>query len=484
MPPIKIVITMCMFLFEVESSIVNLVEEIVIAASRSLELPSSWIGRNDVFDLEQDLQSLFVKSKVSGILPFKNNTNAFVTIRISGYQHLETSLELQSAELELTIPPGETIRTVNFSAYKNIQLNPESLFFNFYSTAGQFEISIETIPFLLFPRPLNSFPFFPVKETEISDFPTERQPIILNYRRGHLHFFEDYVCSAEGITPKDLYDKRRRLYEAFKLESIIERPLANAPKIPLNLFWIWLIDPSNPRDPPLQCIELAKVSARNNPRSAGWNHYFLVQNPALLPETAKALEGTDIQLVKFSDLLGPLELQEQLDCALAEFNFGKASDILRVAALITMGGACLDIDFVLFHSLKVYFYLYHSLFGLEPSSEFIGNAFMAAFPNHPVMQEMTRLIKRNFKKRGTKKFYSEMPAKKELRAIFQTGPCVATIAFHNMANVNGNIDIAMPPEVFFPGKSLNKPELEIPKFGDSMRLTTASLHLWKNTWLS
>ena len=440
-------------------------------------MPTAWADRNDVINPEQDLQALLEKSKLSGNLPISNNTTLPVSVRISGMQ-------AEAVEIDVTIDPGQTLSTFNLLHYKAITLGPESHgFLNLNSTIGGVELSIEPTPMLLFPRPLAPFSFAPLKKNTLS--PALQTQEIEKYH-GHIYFFEKYICKTERIVPAALYAQRQHLYEANKLESIIERPLPATPHIPLNLFSIWLTNLAAPREPDPELVEMVKASSRNNSRADGWNYYFLVQDPVLLPRTVEALLGTDIQVVSFTDLLGPLEAQSEFDESLAECNFGKASDILRVEAITKLGGAFLDIDLQVFQSLKFYFYAYNSLFGLEPMTEFLGNAFMAASANHPVLQEITRLIKRNFaiKKSGDRKFYSEISSYNEQNTILRTGPCVTTVAFYNAAGRGDNIDIAMPPEVLFPGKTSRRPESLLPALEDPMNLGTATLHLWKKTWIT
>jgi len=463
----------------------TLTESRAINESRTLPMPTTWIGRHDVFNVDSDFQALLFKSKVSGVLPIINNTAEPISVHISARQCIEITSELELVELDLTIAAGEMTNTPNFFSYGELKLSTESTgFLNFYSTNRRFECSIEPEPMLLFPRPLNPFSFIPDQTSNISGFAEKRQEEIQKYR-GHVNFLKNYVCKQETIIPADLYLQRQRLYERFKLESIMGSSLPAIPRIPLNLFSIWLTNPMDPKEPDPQMIEIAKTSAKNNRRSDGWNYYFLVQDPALLPKTIETLEGTDIQVVKFSDLLGTLEAESEFTECLAECKFGMASDILRAEALMKMGGGYLDIDLQVFHSLKPYFYAYHSLFGVEPMSEFIGNAFMASSPNHPIMREIIRLIKRNFvtKKSGNKKFYTEISSYEELNTILQTGPCVTTVAFHNAADRDENIDIAMPPEALYPGVSLRRPEYTLPTLSDRLNLTSATLHLWTKSWL-
>lgn len=466
-----------------------------ISGLHGLIMPPTWIGRNDVFNPEEDLKALLYKTKVSGTLLVKNNTVAPVSIRAFG--KIQTITELESVEVDLIINPGETITTLHLLSYDNLKLSPESHgFIDFYAIQDRFEVSIELQPILLFPRRLDSFSFTPDR-TLITSGSNTRQAEITKYQ-GQLNFLERYVCKYEDIKITDLFQHRENLYNTYCLEEIIKLPLPPISRIPLNLFSIWLTNLDTPTMPDTKFLEMAKASAKNNPQSDGWNYYFLVQD-VLLPEMTAALEGTGILVINFSDLLGPLELQTEFNEALMENNFGKASDILRVEALRKKGGGYLDIDLQVFHSLKSYFYCYDSVFGIEPMSEWIGNAFMACAANHPIIIELTNLIRRNCELENEKtkdqsgktkkeiekirKFYANLFTNQKNNTIFTTGPCATSVAFHKAAG-KGTIDIALAPEALYPGKTLRRPEYDLPTTDDPIRLGTASIHLWKNTWLS
>lgn len=130
--------------------------------------------------------------------------------------------------------------------------------------------------------------------------------------------------------------------------------------------------------------------------------------------------------------------------------------------------------------------MYDSLFGLEPMSEFIGNAFMAARAGHPVMREMLDLMARNFKFKaeGNTAFYSAAIVNEAdpFHTILQTGTCVTTVAFFNKAGAGGNRDFIAPPEMFYPSDSSERPEFGIPGIDESIDIGAATHHLWCTTW--
>lgn len=451
-----------------------------LCESTSLVMPEIWAGRHDVFDARQDFYCLLAKSKLSGNLRCENKTNREVKICISG-QRVRDCNELESYEIRFM--PNQA-QVFDFFRYEDIFLKEGSHgFLNFTSSALQYQIFIENDPVLLFPRVLPFFSFIPDISGDITSLPIARKQEIQAYR-VHVCVFERRICREEGVSPIELYRKRAELYDRFKIEAMLTQELPETPRIPLTLYHIWLTDPNAPKEPPLWMLEFVKRCRENNSALAGWQHYFLVQNADLFVKSKEFLKDLCIEFVNISDFLGTLELQEEFDESLLDLNFGQASDILRVEVLRKFGGGYLDSDLVVVQPLKAYFYLYDSVFGIEPWSEYIGNAFMACAANHPVMLEMTRLIKRNFAiKRQGERFYTEGPPDKKLNAILRTGPGPLTFAFHHRANENGFKDIAMPPEAFFPGNRLIRPEPRIPTANSALRPFSATLHLWMNSWV-
>ena len=179
-------------------------------------------------------------------------------------------------------------------------------------------------------------------------------------------------------------------------------------------------------------------------------------------------------------------MQDSFDAILAKKKFAMASDLLRVEILHKMGGAYLDIDLLTLQSLKPLFYLYDSLFGIEPMSEFVGNAFMAASAGHPIMREMLDLMARNFqfKAEGKTAFYSSSVVDDNdgFNTILQTGPCMTTVAVFNKSGVDGRRDFLAPSELFYPAVTSVRPETRIPDINDAVGLGSATLHLWRTTW--
>lgn len=135
-----------------------------------------------------------------------------------------------------------------------------------------------------------------------------------------------------------LYEQRESLYVNFCLERMLENAaisLPLTPRIPLNLFSIWLTNQEKPVEPEEKYIDLILRSAVANPAKEGWSQYlviqdFVLQNPELFKKTREKLAGSGVTLTSYEKLIGKLELQDSFDAILAKKKFAKASDLLRV----------------------------------------------------------------------------------------------------------------------------------------------------------
>jgi len=449
-------------------------EYIEIAEPQVSIMPIAWRAKYDIFDNTNALKYLLEKSKLTGTISFVNKTDELLTLVVSGRNHRQEYLRTT-----LIISKGN-YRNCNLSLYESIELGESSrAFLNIFSQNDKIILSLEKEPQLLFPRPLEPFNFIP-RLLAASDL--EKGPKVAQYF-DHVGYLKSVLCPQEGIDPIDLYLQRERLYNRNKLEALFSESLPSAPRIEQNLFSVWLTNAKNPQEPKEQYVNLALKSSEIHHQSAGWNHYFVVQDPDLFPLTKAKLASTNVRLISYQDLIGPLELESEFNQSVAECRFAMASDILRVELLKAKGGGYLDIDLVTLQSLKPLFYLYDSLFGIEPMSEFVGNAFMAASRGHPITNEMIRLMRRNFQyKHSNPNFYSAAAIDDGFNTIVQTGPGVLTTAFYNAASCEERRDILMPPEMFYPAESLARPEFKIKRLDSRIGINSATLHLWRTTW--
>ncbi len=499
-----------------------------------VKMPREWQARGDVFNDSSALLLLLEKVKVKGKIAAVNRTKLPVNLLLTK----RGPDDGESKSLSLSIAAGR-YKDLEFISVDSIEsISVDSGYLNIISEQGKNFLTVETEQPLLFPKILSPFKFVPdleeskkraeeveKKAAEIEKKGSElleqnaveaekllKEAAVYKQRAkkireyvGHVGYLRWVVARDEWVREKKkefstdklylpLYKQRESLYANFCLERMLESAsisLPLKPRIPLNLFSIWLTNQEKPVEPKEEYIDLLLRSAAANPAKEGWSQYLVVQDfvletPDLFKKTREKLLGSGVTLTSYEKLIGKLELQDSFDEIVTKKKFAKASDLLRVEILHKHGGAYLDIDLLTAQSLKPLFYMYDSLFGLEPMSEFIGNAFMAASAGHPVMREMLDLMGRNFKFKaeGNTAFYSAsvLDEKDGFDTILQTGPCSTTVAFFNKAGTGGNRDILMPPEMFYPADSSERPEFGIPGIDEPIGIGAATHHLWRTTW--
>lgn len=513
-----------------KATAVKQVDFIELSEIPILEMPLVWKERPDVFNPHADLLNLLRKSQIKCEIHTVNRTEApiklFMTRKVVGADSISSTLDIANGKY----------KNLEFEAVDSIEsLTVSQGFLNVVTEGNQIFLTVEPKQPLLFPRPLAPFNFIPDlvelkknaeaieknadvaekkgKEMQDSDA-TESKKLLkeaetLKYRAakikeyiGHLGYLrwatarDEWVGDKKAAFQSDplykpLYQKRHDNYEEIRVEKLFNQPLPDNPRIQQNLFSIWLTNQSKPVEPSDEALELILGSAALNSKKDGWSQYlvvqdFVLQDPELFKTTRKKLEGSGVELTSYEKLIGKLELQDDFDAIIAKRKFAKASDLLRVELLHKLGGAYLDIDLVVLHPLKPLFYLYDSMFGIEPMSEFVCNAFMAANAGHPIMREMLDLMARNFKLKaeGKTEFYSASVVDENdgFDTILQTGPCMTTVAVHNKSGIDGRRDLLAPSELFYPAVTLNRPEARIPNIDDAVALNSATLHLWRTTW--
>lgn len=478
-----------------------------------VKMPKEWQARSDVFNDQADLLLMLEKLKIKGKIAAVNRTKAPVNLSLTKREGSKPS--------SLSIAAGR-YKDLEISSVDSIDsISVDSGYLNVVSERGRCFLTIEMEQPLMFPRVLAPFKFVPdlaeaekraveyeerAKKEEggvYSEAFKQRAKKIREYV-GHIGYLRWAVARDEWVKDSKefgadklylpFYKQREDLYSKFCLERMLENTaisLPLKPRIPLNLFSIWLTNREKPVEPKEEYIDLLLRSAAANPAKEGWNQCLVVQdfvleNPELFKMTREKLSGSRVSLTSYEELIGRLELQDYFDEIVAKKKFAKASDLLRVEILNKLGGGYLDIDLLTAQSLKPLFYMYDSLFGLEPMSEFVGNAFMAARAGHPVMREMLDLMARNFRFKaiGKKEFYSAsvLDENDGFDTILQTGPCSTTVAFFNKAGADGNRDILMPPEMFYPADSSERPEFGIPGIDEPISICAATHHLWRTTW--
>ncbi len=377
-------------------------------------------------------------------------------------------------------------------------------------------LSIDDVQMLVYPRPAQTFNFVPTLFEPIAELPdwvrNNADKIIklcpqyppnddmssIDFRKefdNHIITIAYLIGPQEGIKDvRELYEKRAELYNLYNFNIFPRQlPALGAPRIPLITHTIWLTNPAKPVEFPEESyMKWALQSAELMPACEGWKHYLWVQNKKLLPKTAKKLKHTGLEIKEiyedccFDELkdLPKFGTRKIFEKALSECRFGMASDIFRLEVLKRMGGIYKDTDYIFAQNPYLFMHMYDSFYGIEPMSTFLCNALMAAKPKHPITKAAIKLIKRNFDPREAPDYVLDIPEDDGYLTIASTGPIVTMLAFHTAAGLDGNHDIAFPPEVLYPAKIPGMyPQKEIVTEDDALTEHSVGRHLWQGAWV-
>jgi len=398
----------------------------------------------------------------------------------------------------------------------------KNMFLNVTSVADDCAIlSIDNEQSIAYPRPAQVFNFVPTLFEPIAmlpdwvrnnankiiklcpQYPPNDQMCSLDFKKefdNHIITIAYIIGPQEGIKDiGELYEKRAELYKLYNFNAFPrEAPLLGVPRIPLITHTIWLTNPAKPVEFPEESyMKWALRSAELMPACEGWKHYLWVQNKKLLPKTAKKLKRSGLKIMEiykncsFEDCafeqlkdLPKFKTRKIFEKALKECRFGMASDIFRLEVLKRIGGIYKDTDYIFAQNPYLLMHMYDSFYGIEPMSTFLCNALMAAKPKHPITKAAIKLIERNFDSRVAPDYVLDIPEDDGYLTIASTGPIVTMLAFHKAAGLNGNHDVAFPPEVLYPARIPGLyPQKEIVTEDDALTEHSVGRHLWQGAWV-
>ena len=263
-----------------------------------VKMPKDWQARGDVFNDQAALLLLLEKSKIKGKIAAINRTKSPVNLLLTK----KISDQDGSKSLSLSIASGR-YRDLEFASVDSIEsLTVDFGYLNVVSEQGCCFLTVETEQPLLFPGILAPFRFVPdlakaekkaveydkrAKNEEGSAYSEsfkQRAKKIREYV-GHVGYLRWAVARDEWVKESKefgsdklylpLYKQRESLYANFCLERMLEdaaTSLPITPKIPLNLFSIWLTNQGNPVEPKEEYIDLILRSAAANPAKEGWRY--------------------------------------------------------------------------------------------------------------------------------------------------------------------------------------------------------------------
>ncbi|MCT4635667.1 MAG: hypothetical protein N4A31_05455 [Rickettsiales bacterium] len=261
------------------------------------------------------------------------------------------------------------------------------------------------------------------------------------------------VFNQEGLD----YKKENEKIIASSLVKLLDQnaEISEIPKIPSVTHKVFFISLKSP--PVLNdfYIEEMKVNfSKLNSLGHDWQHNIWTNKADFIPEEIRNIKGVRIRDVEeFKDsqlyeiLLEILDKGQDIKPHLAE-----ASDLIRLMVLQKFGGIYSDMDYEIYNPKALYELMqkFDFIGGREKQTEFsyYGNAFIAAKPNHPVINEALRMSLRNRVVNLERPIYIEYPCKGYDKLYFN-GPPLLTIAYFRKNNIDSNNDVILPPWMIY-----------------------------------
>lgn len=243
----------------------------------------------------------------------------------------------------------------------------------------------------------------------------------------------DATKKVTGIDGKLLYHSLKGLYNKNNLSNIIPSKELRIPKI-IHQIWIG----SNVPD----CFKSFMQSWIDN-HFEGWTYMLW---------TEKEIGNLHLQNKYYYD---------------ATDNYDIKSDIARLEILDQIGGVYIDSDFECLKPLDILHYTYDFYVCIQPlDSKFLqlGTGIISSRAGHPILKHCIKTIKDDWHKKG---------------APQKTGPIHVTKSFFMMADLYGNIDIALPASYFYPlGCRQQSSEKEL--WIDN---GAYGVHWWSKSWM-
>ena len=197
-----------------------------------------------------------------------------------------------------------------------------------------------------------------------------------------------------------------------------------------------------------------------NALNIDWQHIIWTNSLKIIPGEILKIKGVTIKQI---DVFKDHQLYDNLANIIERGNFSKpyfaeGSDLIRLMAIQKFGGVYSDMDYEIYNPQSLYDLMreFDFLGGREISNlkSYYGNAFMAAIPNHPVINEALKLEHRNYNATMDSidvPDYVKYPCRETTRVYFN-GPPLFTLAYFLKNNVDGNNDIILPTWMIFNAK--------------------------------
>lgn len=449
--------------------------------------------QRDFYNAQRDLRSFINKLHLSQGVLFKNNTDQIVIIKLI-LKELNNSISEKYIEKYIVVEPNEfyildqdqktkliDLKIDNQCAYR-LFLNPK------WTIDSHVQITIEDTEDRNFLHQYHPFNFKTKPFATHELYGNNQEAIFKRQFNDHLEYVDKILAPEEGLSLAQIDAKRNNLYQKNNISKILDRDKFALDryenKIPLITHKIWVTSDSKPISIPNYYIKWFENCIKHNPTSQGWQHFLWIENKSKLPELAKKLENhPNIKIMELDkDLPFELVTGDAYKKAIKDNKFGKATDIIRLEILRQFGGYYLDTDYEVYQSLKPYSKVYDSIVALEPMSALICNAFIAARPEHEVINKALELINRNLNYE-TSPNYIKYNTDNGWKTIIETGPALLTIAHALASGKACNTDIVLPPMLIYPTVVNKYPYKDVVKPNTSVAAESIGGHYWETAWM-
>ena len=252
-------------------------------------------------------------------------------------------------------------------------------------------------------------------------------------------FFKDFYAriKQEGINYDTSYEEWTQDFTS--KYSDINNAVSENSLIPAITHMIYLFNKGSKISGPLEA-RIFRSPERLNEANENWKHNFWTNDPKSIPKSIKNIKNLEIKNINelkehslYSDFLAIF--QSAPSSKYYKATLTQASDILRLMILDEQGGVYHDCDYEIYRAEDLYKLTtnFDLILGQENDRKEtdLGNAFIAAKPQHKMIQSAIKLVERNLHQNELPiPDYCKYPFNLFSKVIFETGPAVITAAYY------------------------------------------------------
>jgi len=257
---------------------------------------------------------------------------------------------------------------------------------------------------------------------------------VYSHHAGYKNFCK--VLQQEGLECQISYDAVAQDF----IEKYPNRRKERVNNIPLIQHFVYAFGADEPRvigDYKIQ--KMVRAIKKLNAANHAWQHYIWTNDVRGIPDSLRRLSNViikDIQElntnVLYLDITRLTRSRNLVDLV-------QSSDLIRIAVLQRYGGIYFDCDVEVFRpdELEKLMQSFDVVLGEEPYGYKVGNAIMAAAPNHPVMNNAVQLILRNLHQDEFQNLpqYLRDSKNNHDKIVIETGPTMITVAYYKFENL-------------------------------------------------